>query len=421
MLSDVLEFFSTFWTGFQATWFVILPVAFYVIFKSLWGRHASTKWVMSRGDVLLEVIPPREVERSPQTMENFFYLLAGTDKGPNVLQKEVDGYMNPLYSLEIVGIEGNIHFYVRTHGIFRQVVESGLYAQYPGVEVVEAHDYTWDVPISIPNKEWQLWGADYKLEKHDAYPIRTYKKFEEDITGKMIDPLHMLLENMSALGPGQQMWLQFIVQPESPKWANTQGMAEIDKLLGREKTPDSVFGRVFKDFTDVVAGVFTGFLKPPEYSPFGNEEKDEQPIEFRLTPGEKGRLTALEENLSKAFFNVKMRMIVIGKKEGFTKANVSAMNGGIMKPFNDNFHNSILLDSANSKTDAEHLFKPEIIGRKSRVLLERYRDRDPSGIVFRFSTEELATLFHMPDMSVTAPGIQFAGSKRGGAPNNLPF
>lgn len=420
MFAEILEFFTTFWAGFKATWFVILPVAFYVIYRSLWGRHSGIKWFISRDDVLLEVIPPREVERSPQTMENFFYLLAGTDKGPNVLQKEIDGYTNPLYSLEIVGIEGDIHFYVRTHGMFRHLVESGLYAQYPGVEVVEAEDYSWNIPRMVPNKEWQMWGVDYKLQKHDAYPIRTYKKFEEDITGKMIDPLHMLLESMSSLGPGQQMWIQFIIQPESPKWADTAGMAEVDKLLGREKSSGSVVSRFFKDFMDVVGGVFTGFFAPPEYSPFSQDAKEEQPIEFRLTPGEKGRLTALEENLSKAFFNVKMRLVVVGKKEGFTKANVSAANGGIMKPFNDNFHNSIILVSE-SKTDAEHLFKPTIAARKSRVLLERYRDRDPSGVTFRFSTEELATLFHMPDMSVTAPGIQFAGSKRGGAPSNLPF
>lgn len=420
MFAEILEFFTTFWNGFKATWFVILPVAFYVVFKSLWGRHAAIKWMMSQDDVLLEVFPPRETERSPQTMENFFYLLAGTDKGPNILEKEIDGFTNPMYSLEIVSIAGSIHFYIRTPDKFRTLVESGLYAQYPGVEVVEAQDYTLNVPRILPNKEWKLFGFDYKLQKHDAFPIRTYKKFEEDITGKMIDPLHMLLENMSALGPGQQMWLQYIIQPDSPRWVETQGQAEIDKLLGREKAPSSVFGRLFKDIMDVLSGIFTGFFSPPEYSPFEKESKDEQPVEFRLTPGEKGRLTALEENLAKAFFGVKMRLVVVGKKDGFTKANVSAVNGSIVKPFNDNFHNSLQPESS-TKTDADHLFVDAIAGRRTRVLLERYRDRDPSGVTFRFSTEELATVFHMPDMSVLAPGIQFAGSKRGGAPSNLPF
>ncbi len=420
MIREVLDFFGIFGSVFNATWFVILPVAFYIVFKSLWGRHVFIQWITSQDDILLEIIPPREVERSPQTMEQFFNLLAGTDKGPNVVQKEVEGYVNPVFSLEIVGIEGSVHFFVRCNRKFRELVESGLYAQYPGVEIIDAEDYTWKVPRIVPNKEWTNWSADYKLEKHDAYPIRTYKDFEEDVTGKMIDPLHELLEAMSACGPGQQMWIQFIINAETPKWVNTDGMAQIDKFVGREKPPESGFARAWKDLTDVIGGVVTGWNTPPEFEPFGKESKDEQPLEFRLTPGEKGTLTALENNLSKAFFNVKMRMMVIGKKEGFTKANVSAVNGGIMKPFNDNFHNSILI-FGDSKTDAEYLFKSKIVSRKSRIQLERFRDRDTSGVIFHLSTEELATLFHLPDMSVTAPGINFAGSRRGGAPANLPF
>lgn len=38
-----------------------------------------------------------------------------------------------------------------------------------------------------------------------------------------------------------------------------------------------------------------------------------------------------------------------------------------------------------------------------------------------FSTEELASLFHMPDMSVAAPSIRFVDARHGGAPANLPI
>lgn len=422
MFADVLQIFGTMASALKATWYIVLPVAFYVIMKSLWGRHSFIESLMKQEHVLLELFPPREIERSPQTMENFFYQIAASDKTPNILQVELEGYTNPFFSFEIVGNEGTIHFYIRTQTRFRELVESALYAQYLGIEIVEAEDYTWTtIPRVVPNKEWTMWGVDYKLQNHDAYPIRTYKKFEEDVTGKMIDPLHTMMENLSILGPGQQIWIQFIANADPPAWVNGEGRAEIDRFLGREKKPDSIFSRVWKDFMDVVGGLFSGWFAPPEYSEFETgKDGNDQPIEFRLTPGEKQVLTGLEENLSKAFFNVKMRMMVVGKRDGFTKANVSATMGGIMKPFNDTFHNGFKPDSA-SKTDAEFLFKDTIIPRRSRVLLERYRDRDPSGVMFKLSTEEMATMFHMPDMSVTAPGVQFVGSRRGGAPPNLPF
>jgi hypothetical protein len=58
-----------------------------------------------------------------------------------------------------------------------------------------------------------------------------------------------------------------------------------------------------------------------------------------------------------------------------------------------------------------------------RRIFRRYIDRDPQPYDVRFllSTEELATLFHIPDMSVTAPNLNRVVAKRGGAPTNLPI
>jgi hypothetical protein len=48
------------------------------------------------------------------------------------------------------------------------------------------------------------------------------------------------------------------------------------------------------------------------------------------------------------------------------------------------------------------------------------RDSDPQSTRFLFSTEELATIFHIPDMGVLAPSLTRVSAKRGGAPANLP-
>lgn len=420
MLEIFLSFIGSLGTAFGAIWFIAVPYLLHTLFRSLWGRFVIIEHVVKQNDLLLEIVPPREIEASPKNMEGFFDFLTGTDKGPDIIQQYVQGYINPVFSCEIESRGGEIHFYIRTPKHFREFVESALYAAYPGAQLIEVEDYTWKtVPRVAPNNEWMLWGCDYELQKHDVFPIRTYKKFEEDITGKMIDPLNGLLEHMSSLPPGQHMWLQYIIMPERPKWINQIGPEQVDIFLGRQ---EQVTGnRLVKDIKDVIGGVFTGWSKPVEYSPWEEGASgEEQPVEFRLTPGEKQQLTALEENMAKAFFVVKMRMIVIGKRDGFSKANVSAMNGGTMKQFNDNLHNSLLIEPI-SKTDSEYLSKDDIIPMRARKLLERYRDRDGTGALFHFSTEELATVFHMPDMSVVSPGVQFVDAQRSNAPSNLPF
>ena len=45
---------------------------------------------------------------------------------------------------------------------------------------------------------------------------------------------------------------------------------------------------------------------------------------------------------------------------------------------------------------------------------------DGEGGKLVMSTEELATVFHLPDMNVLAPSLTRVESKHGGAPSNLP-
>jgi hypothetical protein len=46
---------------------------------------------------------------------------------------------------------------------------------------------------------------------------------------------------------------------------------------------------------------------------------------------------------------------------------------------------------------------------------------DGEGGFLVMSTEELATVFHFPDMNVLAPSLTRVEAKRGGAPSNLPI
>ncbi len=405
-------------------WFVVLPPLLYFLFMLLWMDHVSAKFASKWEWVLLEIIPSREIEKSPHPMELIFSGFSGVIKSPSAVEEFIGGEIPTSFSLELIGTEGKAHFYIRTLKGFRNLVEAHFYAQYPDIEIVEVDDYVTQVPRSVPNNEWDMWGVEFKLLKPDLYPIRTYKFFEESVTGKMIDPLAGLVEVIGKAPPGQNMWLQLIITPVKEDWGPKQGQATIEEFLGHEKVESpGIFARLWHDLSEIFSNLFTALLgKEIEWTALGEAPaKDEAPVEFRLTPGQKDVLKALESNIGKPMYRVKMRYIYVGRREGFSKqTGVSAFIGGI-KQFNDLNLNSMVPDDL-TKTYANYLWVDSRTRYRQRKLFRRYisRDTDDQTNRFMLSSEELATLFHIPDMQVVAPSLTRVVAKRGGAPANLP-
>lgn len=407
------------WMIISKVWFIVFPPVFYYLFKFLWMDHIQDRFAGSLKWTMLEIIPPREIERSPQPMESIYNGLTGVYKGLSTKDLYIDGAFTLKFSLELVSDSGQVHFYIRTTKQNRRLVESHVYAQYPNAEIIEVPDYVNNVPKVIPNKEWELWGTDFMLIKPDAYPLRSYRWFEESVTGKMIDPLSSLVEAMGTVGPGQQIWFQIVIIPEELNYYNS-GRALVDKLAGRvKKESPGILSGVKDDFVDVVKGVFQGIVSPVEFSPKKESKAEEAPLEFRLTPGEKDVMKAIEESMGKSVFLTKIRLLVVGKRDGFDRSTIGAFMGGI-RQFSDSNLNGFKHDNATKTYGVYWGGKMRTLYRQ-RKILTRYRDRDPVGTKFFLNTEELATLFHFPDMTVVAPSVKKVESKRGGAPANLPI
>jgi hypothetical protein len=406
------------WLVFANTWFLILPVGFYYLFKLIWMDKVQIAFLCSIEYALLEIIPPRDIERSPKPMESFFAGLTGVLKTFNAKEEYIKGMLTYKFGLELVSDGGATHIYIRTPKIFRNLVEANLYAQYPTVEIMEVPDFVLDVPKIIPNKDWDLWGTDLQFVKPDPFPIKTYKKFEETVTGTMIDPMSAIIEVMGKVGPNQKIWFQYVIYPEKDSWFNT-GLALVQELAGRSKKSKGIFSNVLHDIMDVISNLSKGLWGEEFTFATTEEKKDESPLEFRLTPGEKDTLKALEENVGKPVFKVKMRFIYLGLKEYFDKSTTSSFIGAI-KQFNDNNLNGFKPHDE-TKTYANYFLAEQRIKYRKRRIFKRFIERDPTGLKLIMSTEELATVFHLPDMSVMAPHITRVDAKKGGAPTNLPI
>ena len=402
--------------AFSYVWFIVLPMAFYFVFKIVWMEYICEMYIKKTKKVVLEITPPRNIEKSPKTMESIFSGISGSLRTPNLFEEYLDGETAPRYSFEIASDEGTVHFYIRTYKKFQNLMEAHVYAQYPDAIITEVPDYVDEVPAIVPNSEWDLYGWDFELVREAPYPIRTYKYFQEDVTGKMIDPLSALLEAMGKIGPGQKLWLQFVAIPMKEKW-NFDERKIVDEIAGRTTKAKGALESIGKDFGDIFSNFFKAFVSPVEFSK--EEKREEQPVEFKLTPGEKEVLKAVESNLGKNMFKVKTRFIYLGTSQNFDKANNVSSFMGVMKQFNDMNLNSFRPNNK-TKTYADYFFQKPRLRYRQRKIFRRYKDRDPTGVTCVFSTEELATLYHMPDMSVVAPSVTYVEAKRGGAPANLP-
>jgi hypothetical protein len=418
-----MEIFADFWKPYSVIgktliqfWWIVFPVMFFYLFKFLWMDfvclYSKFSWLRSLKWTLLEIIPPKDLEKGPKPMEAIFQGMVGVVETDNVFKTYLSGKFTDRFSLELVGLGGEVHYYIRTQTKYRNLIESQVYAQYPDAEIMEVEDYTKNFPKVVPNKKWKLWGADLELTKPDPYPIRTYDKFEESITGEIIDPVGAFVELFGTLPPGQNIWVQWILSPLKEAWREDE-MKEVQKLAGRIGKKEK---GILDDLVDVFTHIFPGFFGPVEFPK--TEKKEEAPLEFRLTPVEKEQLKALEENLGKNAFRTKMRFVYIGKREGFDKAYISAFFGA-MRQFSDLNSNTLKPDNQ-SKTYAYYVATDARSNYRRRKIYRRYRDRDMDGYKAVFSTTELATLFHFPNMNIKAPSVTRVESKKGSAPFNLP-
>jgi hypothetical protein len=420
------------WQFIKDWWWLPLPFILWKPFKFLWRWWRVDIWLATVfHPVLLEIKIPKDNLKPIRAMEDVFSSLhAIIYHPPDWWEEWIDGQCQTTLWCELTSIGGEIHFYIRTHAPYRDAVESAVYAQFPEAEITQAQDYTKFVPADIPNKEWDLWGADYNVAHEDWYPIKTYKTFEtesEALEEKRVDPLAALLEAMAKIKPGEQIWFQFGFEPvgadkDHPGFSNwlKDGIAFRDKLAKRPDKPKQ------KPMAQEAADLFFSGKVP------GTEEVKEDviPPEMKLTPGEKEVVTAIEVKLSKPMFNTQVRFIFLGKKEVWFKQNFR-LAFSFFSQFETANMNAIYPNAKTITKIHKHwfLFQNLVLNRRSylrrRRLFKNYINRwgpyspRPGG-TFMLCTEEVASLFHFPSWIVApVPGVSRVMAKKGPPPDLL--
>ncbi|MES2994876.1 MAG: hypothetical protein V4681_02515 [Patescibacteria group bacterium] len=368
-------------------------------------------WLSKQEYVLLELKMPRDIRKTPLAMET---VITNLHIGPNEstwYKKYINGSVRPWWSFEIVSLGGKVHFYIWTREGFRRAVESFIYAQYPGVELTEAMDYSllYD-PSHHPNK---MWGCDYKKTKEDPIPIRTYAEFIDPTStlGKpeeTIDPLAQVIELLGSIGPKEQFWVQINFRmTKKEKYGGERTWKEEGLDLIQE-----IRDKAVRKTSRMNAA--TGMMV---------EEEGFGP----LTKGQQEDIYAIERNVNKPGFDVGMRAIYTAPEEAFQGSMISFLIG-LWKPMSSENGNGIGI----TRWDAifnDYPWEDKSGAHKAHLehqLVDAYRRRaffhEPYKLGWAImSSEELATLFHVPSASVTAPSIPRIQSSTKEAPSNLPL
>ena len=310
------ELFAPLWTAltflenFAIYW---VPPILLVLFIESWLSYVRAKWRTGLDWALLEIKLPREINKSPQAMELALNALHQTTAG-NKLEQWFKGRVRPWFSLELVSIEGRIHFFIYTQRFFVDYIMAQIYAQYPEVEIQEVDDYTKFVKFNTENSEWNLFGTEFKFDKPDPYPIKTYIDYELDKDVRddrtRINPLTPVLEVLGSLGPGEQMWVQIPTQAAKDRFhkKGTHFKKESWKEQGVE----------------LVRDIRKAEPKPGQLVVYSTK---------LLSPGEDNLVKSIERTTSKPGFDCGLRVVYLAKKDVFKPIRIASLIG-FVKQFN---------------------------------------------------------------------------------------
>ena len=397
----------------------MLAVGFAVV---VWLSYRRTKWQYERvNGKLFEIITPPEVRKSPQAIE---LILGGFfDKSyGSKLQMLIDGRVPIHFSLEIVSLAGEIKFFMWIPEKFEKVAKSGFYAQYPQVEIVEVEDYA--QPILERRNKYQMWGGGFQTSQSDDNSLPTYKEYKLEDNPDVentIDPFSSLLEYMGTLGYGEMCWIQLILRGDhaltwkkaaAPPWKNS----------------DTLKDRIEKKIDKIKEGA--------RVNPLSGDTEEKSGL-YNFEPGKADDIKDLRSRQGKFHFNAVMRAAYIADKEHFDGFNIPSMIKSLQQ-FGKAGANTI---GPRWETDFDDPVKD--MARVSKWVRNYYLNKKSSdefdylktyvrrsGIYephvnqqlkpFTLSTDEIATLFHLPSTAVTTPTLKRTDARKADPPGNLP-
>ena len=431
VLDTLSAIFSTSLYLIRISWWVLIPLIVIIAVRGRWAGWLEVKTGKKLEWVLLEIVPPPEVLKTPLAMENVLLGLAGGWTEMNKRDIYWRGSFQDIFSLEIVCNDRAMRFLIRCQRKQIGWVQSKFYAQYPEAEIREVEDYVSHLPEIVPNESWDMWGGVYTLVKRDknknplwVLPLRTYIDWENPEDDRRISPLSQLGEASLTLGKNEYIIIQMIISPRVTE-PDVKGKAQehIDELVGRSQPKKG--GGVVGFMVDFVGNFMRG-LNAQEMQWSGEEKTEEQnrfeqsPM-WTMTEGERDRIKAIEMKESKMKFETTMHCMYLYKKGEEHKERISDMNG-FLRQFGNESLNGLRPKSGTYPSSNATFFNKTRCRLRMRRLFFAFRTRWMGylGDSYILNVEEIASIYHLPGTIAQSSGIPRVQSKMTAPPRELP-
>ena len=400
-----------------------LPATFgFKLFESWVGYRRAAYW-QGMGAILLEIKLPKDVFKSPAAMEIILGALHQTADESGWYFKYWKGQTRTWFSLELVSIGGEIHFYIWSRKKYKTSIENHFYSQYPGAEVYEVPDYASEYQYSPATHD--LWAAEWKLSKPDPYPIKTYVDYGMDKDPDeeyKVDPMASMLEFLGSTTAGHNVWFQILIRAHKKEKSRPLPWTTGGKPKVKTKWSEFAWSEEYDAWQEEAKKEIKEIIE--KFKPA------EGPVR-QPTEGEKETINALERSTSKYPFDVGIRTVYVAEKEVF---NSGPYIGGIIGSFKqfgsqsgNGFEPSGWMSYFNRPwkkwRGRDEKLKPFLIEeyKLRRYFFSPHDSKYYYSKPFVLNTEELATIYHLPGSTVATPTLKRVPSKKSEAPSNLPI
>ena len=361
---------------------IVLSVVGWLWLRNYRERHALA---YAQEIVVLKVMLPRELgtqegEQAPKDFrevlsvaEQFltaFSSLHDTDPRRWLVGQET-------ISLEFVAKNNLISFYLAVPKHLRELAERQLHSYYPFAQVEPSEDFRIFGEKAFPV------GMSITTKRNYALPIRTYKGMESD-------PLNALTNSMSKLPLGVNAGLQILIQPTSGEWRNRTTNAAREVAEGRSAIKGNWF-------LGALSSLF-GALR----SGSSSEKKPDEPV--RLTPIQEEIMKSIQEKGSKVGFKTVIRVVAVSTRSAQESKIALEAIGTALGQY----------------TLPELNFLRRVIPGDMTKFAADYIVRRFSGPSTVLNTEELASLYHLPNQYIETPNIEWLAARTLPPPSNLP-
>ncbi|MFA5777442.1 MAG: TraM recognition domain-containing protein [Parcubacteria group bacterium] len=372
----------------------------YVMLRSFFGFRAQISRSVNMDLEVIKVskIYKKDEERTVEkdawkgeigAMEQLLVTLSNIKKNVGMFKRIFYGF--PHISLEIANPAGNeeIFFYISIPKKFRESIEKQVLSFFPNASLEKVQDYTIFYPGNFTA------AATLKLKNKFVLPLRTYQMME-------VDPLNEISNSLSKLNEEKEgAAIQLVLTPAGFEWKG-HGRRIAHEMQQGKRLNDvfskSVASQMGKGLSKGVTDIVWAASSKKENS-LGKEKDSVQ-----LTPEEQDLIKSIEKKSSLTGFRVNLRLVASADNQARADEILAHLENAFSQ-----FENS----------DTNYFQVQKRVKGKKIAFDYIFRNFDEEHAVI-LSTEEIASIFHLPISTTETPKIKWLKSGVAAPPSNLP-